>query len=393
MKKIRCFLSVCIVLQLLIFFPVYNRAETTENSSAAKQEKGAQVEEYSVETDVGRVTVNTTKAVVGQTVHITIDQRELSDQKKEANDQKKELSNPKLLGWLRLSKTEQQYEQERQLSFSYDAEMKKWDADYTVTPYDLEGTWQLDVLMNSDGEPIEQKIDLMQVENKEPLPDKEESKVEDIIVSDHAEGTIEMKNGESLIIRVKAKDAESSVKQTVVRIEGKDTMFTFPLQYERKEDAWIGKYEFTETIPTGTYKLMIELVDAAGNKSVTESKYVVLAVAETMKQEETETDSQKEEPKEKRQQEEALSQEAVITKTEPSKQKPQDINFDRVVETKEKSKAPHKEEAAEKKKEHVDEKKEEKKSQTGIQPSDLFAIISGGFLIFFILKSNKEWGS
>ena len=129
MKNIRCFLSVWIVLQLLIFFPVHNRAETTESSSAAKQEKDEKVEEYSVNTEVGRVTVNTTKVVVGQTVHITINQKELSDQKKEVNDQNKELSNSKLLGWLRLSKTEQQYEQERKLSFSNDAERKKWDAD------------------------------------------------------------------------------------------------------------------------------------------------------------------------------------------------------------------------------------------------------------------------
>ncbi|PEA53482.1 hypothetical protein CON64_17790 [Bacillus pseudomycoides] len=391
MKSIRCFFSVWVVLQLLIFFPVHNRAETTEGSSAVKQEKDAQVKEYSVNTEVGRVTVNTTKAVVGQTVHITIDQQELNDKKKESNDQKNELSNSKLVGWLRLSNTEQQYKQDRQLSFSYDAELKKWNADYIVTQYDLEGTWQLDVLMSSDGEPIEQKIDLIQIENKEPLPDKEGSKVEELIVLNHEEDKIELKKGESLVIRVKAKDAETSVKQIVARIEGKETNFTFPLQYEKKEDSWIGKYELTETIPIDTYKLMIELVDAAGNKSVIESKYVISAVAETTKQEET--DSQKEEPKEQKQQEEPLSQEAVITITEPSKQKPQDSNFDQVVEAKEKSKVSHNKETVERKQEHVEEKKEEKKSSTGVHPSDLFAIISGGFLLFFILKSNKEWGS
>lgn len=377
MKNIRYFLSSWIVLQLLMLFPIYSRAEIIENPPAAKQENNALAEEQSMDTEIGHITVSTTKAIVGETIHIAIEPKELRVQK--------------LLGWLRLPNTEQQYEQERQLSFTYDEEMKRWTADYTVTPYDLEGNWQLDVLMCGDGEPIEQEVNLVQIENKEPLPDKEGPKLEEFLILDHPEDTIEMKKGKSLTIHAKGEDEASTVKKTTVRLEGK-TSFSFPLQYDKKEDSWIGTYKITEAIPTGVYKLMIELVDAAGNTSVTESQYVVSIVDE----QET-TDSPKEPPKEQNQQEEpevvAPSQEAIITITEPPKQKQHGITYNQAVEAKAKPKTSHNKEIAQQKKEHVDEKKEEKKQQTGVQSSDLFAIICGGFLIFFILKSNKEWGS
>ncbi|PHA01945.1 hypothetical protein COE51_04070 [Bacillus pseudomycoides] len=378
MKKMRYFLSSCITLQLLMLFPIYSRAEIIENPPAAKQEDNALAEEQSMDTEIGHITVSTTKAIVGETIHIAIEPKGLSTQK--------------LLGWLRLSKTEQQYEQERQLSFIYDEEMKQWTANYTVSPYDLEGNWQLDVRMLGDGEPIEQEVNLVQIENKEPLPDKEGPKLEEFLISDHPEGTIEMKKGESLTVHAKGKDAASAVKQATVRLEGKEINFSFPLQYDKKEDSWIGTYEITEAIPVGVYKLMIELVDAAGNTSVTENQYVVSVVEE----QET-TDSSKEQPKEQKQQEEpevvAPSKEAMITITEPSKQEQHDMTHTQAVEVKEKPKAQYNKEVAKQKKEHVDEKKEEKKQQAGVQASDLFTIISGGFLLFFILKSNKDWDS
>ena len=375
MKNIRYFLSSCMILQLLMLFPIYSRAEAIENPPAAKQENNEQVEEQNINTEIGHITVSKTKAIVGETIHIAIEPKELRVQK--------------LLGRLHLSNNEQQYEQERQLSFTYDEEMKRWTANYTVTPYDLEGNWQLDVLMYGDGEPIEQKVDLVQIENKEPLPDKEGPKLEEFLILDHPEGTLEMKKGESLTIHAKGKDAASTVKRTTVRLEGKETNFSFPLQYDKKEDSWIGTYKITEAMPIGVYKLMIELVDAAGNTSVTESQYVVSVV-----EEQKTADSTKEQSEEQKQQEETKvvspPKEAIITVTEPPKQKQHDTSYTQAAEVKEKQKAPHNKGVVQPKKE---DKKEEKKQQTGVQSSDLFAIISGGFLIFFILKSNKDWSS
>ena len=36
--------------------------------------------------------------------------------------------------------------------------------------------------------------------------------------------------------------------------------------------------------------------------------------------------------------------------------------------------------------------KKEAKSEQGIQASNVFAIMSGLFVLFLVLKSNKEWG-
>ncbi|MEH6888798.1 hypothetical protein V7024_03410 [Bacillus sp. JJ864] len=382
MKNMRNLLSGWIVLQLLIYFPVYGKAEVIEQIPAVKQDNHTLVKEYSVNTEIGYVTVNTKKAIVGETIHIAIKPKKLGGQT--------------LIGCLQLLKTEQQVGQERQLAFTYDVEKQLWTTSYTVTPYDLEGDWQLDLLMNGDKEPVEQNVDLVHIENKEPLPDKEGPKVEEFLVQDHLENAFEMKKGELLNIRVKAKDAESSVKQVVIRLEDKETNFTVPLQYEKKEGIWIGKYEISDGIPTGTYKAMIELIDGAGNKSFMESKYVISVVAESKKEEITNPPKDKAEEQGKKEEGEAAtpSKEAIITITEPIKsvtQNQDEMTSDQGVtmKSKEKLNTPHDQEAAEQQKKHVDEKK---KQQTGVQSSDLFAIISGGFLLFFILKSNKEWG-
>lgn len=382
MKNMRNILSGWIVLQLLICFPVYGKAEVIEQIPAVKQDNNTLVKEYSVNTEIGYVTVNTKKAIVGETIHIAIKPKELGGQA--------------LIGWLRLLKTEKQVEQERQLIFTYDAEKQLWTTNYTITPYDLEGDWQLDLLMNGDREPVEQNVDLVHIENKEPLPDKEGPKVEEFLVQDHLENAFEMKKGESLNIRVKAKDAESSVKQVVIRLENKETNFTVPLQYEKKEGTWIGKYEIPDGISAGTYKTIIELVDGAGNKSFMESKYVISVVAESKKEEivNPPKDTTDEQGKKEEGEPVTPSKEAIITITEPIKavtQNQDEMTSDQGVtmKSKEKLKTPPDQEVAEQQKKHVDEKK---KQQTGVQSSDLFAIISGGFLLFFILKSNKEWG-
>lgn len=46
------------------------------------------------------------------------------------------------------------------------------------------------------------------------------------------------------------------------------------------------------------------------------------------------------------------------------------------------------------KKEQIKEpqKKKEENSEQGVQASNVFAIMSGLFVLFLVLKSNKEWG-
>ncbi len=38
---------------------------------------------------------------------------------------------------------------------------------------------------------------------------------------------------------------------------------------------WQKVFEITDALPNGTYELLVEVVDAAGNKLVEESEYVV----------------------------------------------------------------------------------------------------------------------
>ncbi len=45
-----------------------------------------------------------------------------------------------------------------------------------------------------------------------------------------------------------------------------------------------------------------------------------------------------------------------------------------------------------KEKKEEPEDKKETKSDHGIQASNVFAIMSGLFVLFLVLKSNKEWG-
>ena len=47
-----------------------------------------------------------------------------------------------------------------------------------------------------------------------------------------------------------------------------------------------------------------------------------------------------------------------------------------------------------KKKEKIEEQQEKKEeaSEQGVHASNVFAIMSGLFVLFLVLKSNKEWG-
>ena len=42
-------------------------------------------------------------------------------------------------------------------------------------------------------------------------------------------------------------------------------------------------FEITDALPNGTYELLVEVVDAAGNKLVEESKYVVSVLEQKQK--------------------------------------------------------------------------------------------------------------
>ena len=46
---------------------------------------------------------------------------------------------------------------------------------------------------------------------------------------------------------------------------------------------WQKVFEITDALPNGTYELLVEVVDAAGNKLVEESEYVVSVLEQKQK--------------------------------------------------------------------------------------------------------------
>ncbi len=45
---------------------------------------------------------------------------------------------------------------------------------------------------------------------------------------------------------------------------------------------WQKVFELTDALPNGQYKLFVEIVDAAGNKLVAESEYIVSVLGQKM---------------------------------------------------------------------------------------------------------------
>ena len=97
-----------------------------------------------------------------------------------------------------------------------------------------------------------------------------------VTIDEAKENLIERKQGDSIHIRVKASDIESVVKEARVTLKGKeDKEITFLLDYNKRDMDWQKSFEITDDLPIGPYKLFVEIIDAAGNKLVMESEYIV----------------------------------------------------------------------------------------------------------------------
>ncbi|MEC3460369.1 transglycosylase, partial [Bacillus thuringiensis] len=179
------------------------------------------------------------------------------------------------------------------------------------------------------------------------------------------------------------------------------------------------------------YELHVEITDAAGNKLVEESEYTISILApkneddkkieenekedklanklETVLEDKKETEKQEDLkvknplPEEKLPVVQIPKQDEEVNKfiKEPLNEKEE---FTYVIkepfeDNKEVHKAKDRKEknnkqVASKKKEQKEESKDKKeeKGEQGVQASDVFTIMSGLFVLFLVLKSNKEWG-
>ncbi|KAB2440396.1 transglycosylase [Bacillus luti] len=392
------------------------RVEMNEVEEEQKEVTNEQEIGRKIETDQGIITVNKQELKVGEELRITVERNEKSIQS--------------MKGILQLQKNGEQYAQERMLSFEYEEETKRWIANYKIGIFDLQGDWHLQLVQsykeNEKEELIENevKVPLIRINNEAPTIDKELPKLHKVTVDEAKENVIERKQGDSIHVRVKAADIESVVKEARVILKGKDEQeIPFLLDYNKREMDWQKVIEITADLPIGPYKLFVEIIDAAGNKLVVESEYIVSIfekkIEDGKKLEEKEDENTLEEKNETGKQddwkveiplqEEKLpvvqiprqDEEVNSFIREPLKEK-EEMNYvikEPLKENKDVTNAKAQKEKKEnidnkdvsKKKEDPEEKKEEQGEQ-GVQASNVFAIMSGLFVLFLVLKSNKEWG-
>ncbi|EEL82770.1 hypothetical protein bcere0028_15030 [Bacillus cereus AH1271] len=395
------------------------QVEMKQGKEEQQEEKNEQETEKKIETDQGVITVNKQELQVGEEVRIVVEPKEKNIQS--------------IKGMLQLPKNSNPYEQERMISFNYEEETKRWIANYKVGIFDLQGDWNLQLVQsykeNEKEELLENevKVPLIRINNETPTIDKELPKLHKVTVDEAKDNVIERKQGDSIHVRVKAADAESVVKEVRVTLKGKDNKeITILLDYNKRDMEWQKVFEITDALPIGTYELLVEVVDAAGNKRIEASEYIVSVLEqkteEDKKVEERENEDKLEDEKEPEKQEDS-KEEVPLQEEKPSvvqipKQdekindfikEPLKENEDITYFIKEPLKD-HKEVSdgkaqkekksrndngvVSKKKEQIEEpqKKKEDNSEQGVQASNVFAIMSGLFVLFLVLKSNKEWG-
>ncbi|PGD58337.1 transglycosylase [Bacillus wiedmannii] len=445
MKNVKFFLMSWLFINVCLFFPMQSQAEeqiepdqklnemNVQEENKEVQEQPEQVEvnqgkeqqqevaneqevEKKIETDQGIITVNKSELKVGEEVRVIVEPKEQNIQS--------------ITGILRLPKNGDQYEQERMLSFKYEEETKRWITNYKVETFDLQGDWNLQLIQSykeNEKEELtenEVKVPLVQIKNETPTIDKELPKLHKVTIDEAKEKLIERKQGDSIRVRVKATDVESVVKEVRVTLKGKENKeTTFLLDYNKRDMDWQKIFEITDALPIGSYELLVEIVDAAGNKLVEESEYIVSILEQKTeddkKIEERENEDRLEDKKETEKQEDSKVEIPLLEEKPPVVQIPkkeekvndlikeplkekEKINYvikEPLTDNKEVNKAKAQKDKDNKNNNQVvskkKEKKEEKKeanSEQGIQASNAFAIMSGLFVLFLVLKSNKEWG-
>ncbi|HDR4510341.1 TPA: transglycosylase [Bacillus cereus] len=450
MKNVKFFLMSWLCIHVCLLFPLQSKAEeqnvpeqninevNVEEENKEVREQPEQVEmkqdkeeqqeakneqetEKKIETDQGVITVNKPELKVGEEVMVIVEPKEKNVQS--------------IKGILRLPKNGDQYEQERMLSFKYEEETKRWIANYKVETFDLQGNWNLQLIQNykeNEKEGLlenEVKVPFIRINNEMPTMDKDMPKLHKVTIDEAKENVLERKQGDSIRVRVKAADMESAVKEVRVTLKGKENKeITFLLDYNRRDMEWQKVFEITDALPSGTYELLVEVVDAAGNKLIEASEYVVSVLEQKTEEDkkieerEDKLENKLEDKKETEKQEDSkveipLQEEkppvVQIPKkeekvndliNEPLKEK-EKITYvikEPLTDNKEVNKATAQKDKDNKNNNQVISKKKEKKeepadkkeaeSDQGIQASNVFAIMSGLFVLFLVLKSNKEWG-
>lgn len=450
MKSVKFFLICWLCIHVCLLFPLQSQAEEqnvpeqninevdVQEENKEVQEQPEQVEikqdkeeqqevkneqetEKKIETDQGIITINKRELKVGEEIRIIVEPKETNIQS--------------IKGMLRLPKNSNLYEQERMIPFDYEEETKRWIANYKVGIFDLQGDWNLQLIQsfkeNEKEELIENevKVPLIRINNETPTIDKQMPKLHKVTIDEAKENVIERKRGDSIRVRVKAADVESVVKEVRVTLKGKENKeITFLLDYNKRDMEWQKVFEITDALSNGTYELLVEVVDAAGNKLVEESEYVVSVLEQKTEEDKKTEEREKEDKLENKLEDKKETEKQEDTKIEiplqeekqpvvqiPKKEEKVNDLIKEPLKEKEKITYVIKEPLTDnkevnntkaqkdkdnnnqvilkkKEKKEEPEDKKETKSDHGIQASNVFAIMSGLFVLFLVLKSNKEWG-
>ncbi|HDR4564844.1 hypothetical protein [Bacillus paranthracis] len=397
------------------------QVEIKQDKEEQKEVKNEQETEKKIETDQGIITINKRELKVGEEIRIIVEPKETNTQS--------------IKGMLRLPKNSNLYEQERMIPFDYEEETKRWVANYKIGIFDLQGDWNLQLIQsfkeNEKEELIENevKVPLIRINNETPTIDKEMPKLHKVTIDEAKENVIERKRGDFIRVRVKAADVESVVKEVRVTLKGKENKeITFLLDYNKRDMEWQKVFEITDALSNGTYELLVEVVDAAGNKLVEESEYVVSVLEQKTEEDKKTEEREKEDKLENKLEDKKETEKQEDTKIEiplqeekqpvvqiPKKEEKVNDLIKEPLKEKEKITYVIKEPLTDnkevnntkaqkdkdnnnqvilkkKEKKEEPEDKKETKSDHGIQASNVFAIMSGLFVLFLVLKSNKEWG-
>ncbi|QCJ45368.1 hypothetical protein FAY30_24540 [Bacillus sp. S3] len=161
----------------------------------------------------------------------------------------------------------------KQIDLSYNSTNGTWSGTYQVQNYDHQGKWHLDFYIYGNEywwyRDTDQSITVV---------NPNEDRVNPVMTSFNMEPQL-VKAGEPFTVTVKAAD-NSGIKSVKAdfRMPNGSTMVGQPLTYDSKTDQWSFSYTFSGNTEPGTWGMMVQITDLAGNVT-TESKDFELANA------------------------------------------------------------------------------------------------------------------
>jgi hypothetical protein len=148
------------------------------------------------------------------------------------------------------------------LSLERDTTTGEWKGTYTITEFDLDGTWAIDFEMYdvAGNYSYDNQFDTVHVVNPNG-GDAEFPTLESATVSPLSVGV-----NEEFTIRAKVNDNNGvSTVYAAVYTADFSGFYYLPLTYDEATNEWVSSYTFSENDPSGNWLIDIDMTDVAGN--------------------------------------------------------------------------------------------------------------------------------